>query len=288
MIPGGYVVFARKIDSSELMHSPPVVRELWFYLIRKVNWKDNGVCKRGEGFFRLEDIQNDLCWYVGYRKMMYSKPQLTKSLRRLRESNAIATAKETRGVRVNVLKYDFYQDKANYEGNDEESAKGERKKSGGLTILEESTNNEEGTTPLTPQGGACPYEEIITHLNGKTGAKYKTDAKETRRLILARWKGGFSLADFKAVIDRKTAEWLTDPKMCEFLRPATLFGAKFESYLNKPSAQNISAPTTTDKCGDCDCFKDCHRKPTADQPACGRFETDPEAQLKRIQARGKY
>ena len=38
--------------------------------------------------------------------------------------------------------------------------------------------------------------------------------------------------DFIAVIDKKTAEWM-GTKWEKFLRPETLFGPKFESYLNQ-------------------------------------------------------
>src|SRR6056297_1006810 len=132
-IPGGYILQPRKVDESEIMHDPPVVRELWFYLLRKVNHKDNGKFMRGQGFFRFEDIQNDLCWFAGYRKMKYSKPQLTKSLRRLRERNMIETAKATRGIHVTILNYNYYQNPKNYESNNEEIAKETRKQQGGIT-----------------------------------------------------------------------------------------------------------------------------------------------------------
>lgn len=39
------------------------------------------------------------------------------------------------------------------------------------------------------------------------------------------------------MIDIKTAEWLHNPKMNKYLRPETLFGTKFESYLNQKSFQ---------------------------------------------------
>ena len=42
-----------------------------------------------------------------------------------------------------------------------------------------------------------------------------------------------TLEEFKIVIDKKTKQWLNDEKMCKFLRPETLFGTKFESYLNQ-------------------------------------------------------
>ena len=57
-------------------------------------------------------------------------------------------------------------------------------------------------------------------------------AETSKKHIRARWNEGYQLDDFKKVIDIKCVDWLVDPKMNEYLRPSTLFGAKFESYLN--------------------------------------------------------
>ena len=46
---------------------------------------------------------------------------------------------------------------------------------------------------------------------------------------------GFKLEDFKKVIDKMTMEWKDNNKMKVYLRPETLFGTKFESYLNRPA-----------------------------------------------------
>jgi hypothetical protein len=35
------------------------------------------------------------------------------------------------------------------------------------------------------------------------------------------------------VIDKKAKQWKDNPDMCKFLRPETLFGTKFEGYLNE-------------------------------------------------------
>ena len=51
----------------------------------------------------------------------------------------------------------------------------------------------------------------------------------------ARWKEGYRVDDFKKVIDNKTADWLRNDEMNKFLRPETLFGTKFEAYLNERS-----------------------------------------------------
>lgn len=78
-----------------------------------------------------------------------------------------------------------------------------------------------------------PYQEIIEHLNNRVGTNYKHTTKKTRDLIKARFNEGFTIDDFKIVIDKKCVEWINDEKMNKFLRPETLFGTKFESYLNQ-------------------------------------------------------
>lgn len=75
--------------------------------------------------------------------------------------------------------------------------------------------------------------QIITYLNEKTKKHYKLTTTKTRRLITARLREGFNLDEFKTVIDKKNAEWSGNDKMSKFLRPETLFGTKFETYLNE-------------------------------------------------------
>ena len=98
----------------------------------------------------------------------------------------------------------------------------------------------ESTTKITTEKKIIPFSEIVQYLNFKTNATYKPGSRKTRELISARWNEGFTLADFKRVIDQKAEEWLNDPKWNRFLRPETLFGTKFESYLNqKPVTQAL-------------------------------------------------
>lgn len=82
-----------------------------------------------------------------------------------------------------------------------------------------------------------PYREIIEYLNSKAGTNYRYNSKDTRKHIKARFDEGFTLDDFKAVIDRKVVEWGNNPEMAQYLRPSTLFGTKFESYLNQKTVQ---------------------------------------------------
>lgn len=78
------------------------------------------------------------------------------------------------------------------------------------------------------------YNIVVSYLNEKAGTNFKVKSKNTQQHIHARIQEGFTVEDFKTVIDKKCAEWKgTDFE--QYLRPATLFGAKFEGYLNAPA-----------------------------------------------------
>ena len=93
---------------------------------------------------------------------------------------------------------------------------------------------DENSIDIYSPADKIPYKEIIDYLNFKTNSNYKLTTKKTKELIKARFNEGFNLEDFKIVIDKKTNEWLNDKNMQQYLRPVTLFGTKFESYLNQP------------------------------------------------------
>lgn len=75
-------------------------------------------------------------------------------------------------------------------------------------------------------------EEIIEYLNSKINTKYNSASYNTIKLISLRLKEGYSINDFKAVIDKKTNSWL-GTEFEQYLTPQTLFGSKFEKYLNQ-------------------------------------------------------
>lgn len=86
-----------------------------------------------------------------------------------------------------------------------------------------------------------PTEEVVNHLNNRLGTQYKTTTQATRKLIKARIKEGFTVEDMKLVIDKKATEWGNNPKMAQYLRPDTLFGNKFEGYLNTRPNTRLNA-----------------------------------------------
>lgn len=79
---------------------------------------------------------------------------------------------------------------------------------------------------------------IVEYLNDKIGAHYKPNGKKMKELIRARTNEGYTVEDFKIVIDKKFKSWGNDPKMSLYLRPSTLFGTRFGEYLNEYQAES--------------------------------------------------
>ena len=75
--------------------------------------------------------------------------------------------------------------------------------------------------------------DVIDYLNLVAGKSFRSGSSETMRVINARAVDGYSIEDFKSVVDKKCRAWVNDPRMAKFIRPQTLFGTKFESYLNE-------------------------------------------------------
>jgi uncharacterized phage protein (TIGR02220 family) len=231
---GGYYIKARNIENSKIFSAPPQVRELWDYLIRKANHSDNHVCKRGQHVTNINKVLEDLSWYAGWRKESYKKHSMENAMKWLRGEGMIITEKTTRGTVITICNYDYFQDPKNYESRTDNYRKADHVPEYCRTI---NKNEEEDKKEINILSGKPDsISEIINLLNLKAGTKFKPKSANTVKLINARLKEGYEISDFEKVIDKKCKDWLPDPKMCAYVRPITLFGTKFESYLNEAQA----------------------------------------------------
>lgn len=87
------------------------------------------------------------------------------------------------------------------------------------------------------KGNPKNYEQRIpiAYLNQKLGKNYRFIDRNTKP-VNARLREGYTIDDFKTVIDKKVAEW-QNGTMAKHLKPETLFGTKFDGYLNQPIAK---------------------------------------------------
>ncbi len=112
--------------------------------------------------------------------------------------------------------------------------------------------DEPGPPPPAPKINNYPFKEIISSLNKEAGRSFRHTATETQTKIKARFNDKFTLSDFLVVNEYKSAEWKDDAKMYKFLRPETLYGTKFEGYLQealteKPKVKSSQGKSQTEK-----------------------------------------
>ena len=81
--------------------------------------------------------------------------------------------------------------------------------------------------------GSDEISSLLSFFNSETGSSYK-ETEQFDELINERLSEGYTFEDLRNVIRKKSAEWSCDGKMRSYLRPSTLFGDKFEEYLNAP------------------------------------------------------
>ena len=71
-------------------------------------------------------------------------------------------------------------------------------------------------------------------MNDVTGRKYQSTTQRYRGFINARLDDGYSIDDFKTVIEKKWEDWRGTERE-KFVRPETLFSpSHFDDYLNQP------------------------------------------------------
>lgn len=127
---------------------------------------------------------------------------------------------------------DFTDDSVNIHGSltaGKEQGTGSREGKGtGKTTL--SGKPDDAPNPIGKANDDAAIR-VIDYLNSKTGKKFQPVDANTK-LIRARIKDGATWETLTGVVDLKCRDWLNDPKMHEYLRPATLFNAeKFNQYV---------------------------------------------------------
>lgn len=174
-----------------------------------------GFSQDGESSFN--GSRQYLCDFTGA-----TRPTIDKALSELREMNLIIKTSR----RINDVIHNEY--KANLEALKGFTTCKE-------TLPPDKNSLQGGSKETLPNNELLYIKIIIDYLNSATSSNYRYQSKATQRLIKARLNDGFTVDDFKAVIDKKVAEW-KGTEMEKYIRPETLFGTKFESYLNQKKA----------------------------------------------------
>lgn len=172
-----------------------------------------------------------LCDFTGT-----SRPTVIKALKDLVEQNYLfKTELEINGVKFNKYKANLQVVKEFNEGSKETLQGGSKDflQGGSKETLH---NNKAVNKELLDN-----IKYIIEYLNEKAGKNFRATSKANQQHINAKLSEGYSIEDFKTVIDRKCIDWI-GTEYEQYLRPSTLFGTKFENYLNAKSTKQNTTP----------------------------------------------
>ncbi len=119
-----------------------------------------------------------------------------------------------------------------------------------VSELEKLQTNKTENNKTDKSNNIDTVSEVILYLNQVAGTRFTAGSPATQKHINARLKEGYTLEDFKQVIDTKTSEW-KGTEFAKFLRPVTLFGTKFENYINQqpPRSRKNNATEVDERLG---------------------------------------
>lgn len=103
-----------------------------------------------------------------------------------------------------------------------------------------STDGEPGIPPIPNPNPSNTCAKAVQLLNDLSGSSFRATTKSTQKLVAAREKDGYTLADIEAVIRHQCGLWAKDANMNKYLRPETLFGNKFEGYLSDAKRNGLA------------------------------------------------
>lgn len=233
----GWIKLHRKLLENPIWEDPHYLK-LWIYCLMKATHKEREVIlgnqiivlQPGEFITGRKALSEDL--NKGTKpKLKLNESTWWRYLNNLGKLQMLNIKKTNKYSVVTILNWNEYQE-------NEQQTNNKR------TSDEQQMNTNKNDKNDKNIKESIPYAEIVDYLNQKAGKKYQPTTQKTKTLIKARWNEGFKLNDFKKVIDIKTSQWKHDEKMNKYLRPETLFGSKFESYLNEspPEPERTDIP----------------------------------------------
>ena len=202
--------------------------EAWIDLLLLVNHKDNTFllgneltrCKRGMYITSIRELCSRWNW---------SNSKVRNYLNLLKDEKMIRYFSDTKKTAITIENYNYHQD---------DTLKKDTQKH--YKSITEKFPKHTNKNDKNDKNEKEIYIPIVEYLNKKTGNRFSHRTKSTIEKIDARIKENYSLDDFKKVIENKADHWLEDQTMNRYLRPETLFGNNFESYLNEVSVEELA------------------------------------------------
>ena len=201
------------------------------------------------GEYSMDDKEPDQSDPIAYAFFCQIRPLLDKSKKRAeagraggeasdKQTEANVSKRKQTEANVSKRKQTEANSKQTEANSKQTEANGSKQQANSSINKKEEIRKEKikDLNTLSSSSADYEYEAVIDYLNAKAGTAFRDKSRDTRSHIKARFDDGFTLEDFKTVIDKKVAEW-GGTDMAKYLRPATLFGTKFEAYLNQTSGR---------------------------------------------------
>lgn len=213
----GWISIHRKIQECWIWQNEPFSKgQAWIDLLLMANSKDRKVFINGElVLIKRGQVHTSLLKLS--ERWHWSRNKTRRFIDVLETDKMLYCDRTTQGTTITIVNYSNYQ----YQGT-----------------TNRTTNDTTVDTTVEPQtinkqlNNNKYIVEIVNYLNSKCGTNYKPSTVNTKKHISARLNDGYKLNDFYKVIDKKVKDW-KGTNMEQYLRPDTLFGSKFESYLNQ-------------------------------------------------------
>lgn len=234
-------MFAKTIvDSDAFLDMPLSAQSLYFHLAMRAD--DDGFINNPKKIQRMIGASDDDCKLLIMKRFILAFESGVIVIKHWRIHNYI---------RNDRYKETLYQDEKSELAIDERNAYTEKSHLGipsdnqmdtqdRLELGKDRLELDKDILSEKKKQEAQYIKTVVDYLNKKAGTKYRASTEDTAKHIRARLNENFTLDDFFAVIDKKCAEWM-GTEFEKFLRPKTLFGTKFESYLNQRSGARRGA-----------------------------------------------
>lgn len=200
-------------------------KNVFFHCLLKAYWKDTKIegkiIPRGSFVSSIGNMAEELS---------LTPMEVRTAIKHLKLTNEITSKGTSRNTVFTITNYDAYQAKQQTkQQTDNEQITNEQQ-----TINEQLTTNKEDKEDKEEKKDThlAERKQIIEYLNQKCGTKYRHGSELSKKHINARLNEGYVVEDFFKVIDKKYDEW-HGTEHEKYLTPETLFGNKFEKYLNQ-------------------------------------------------------
>lgn len=241
----GFIVIDRKIKEWRWWKNQ-TARDIWIYMLLEANWKD--------GFWGAEGIPVKRGQFItSYSKLANETGYDRRTAKRWLDvftDDGMCTCECTgKYILITLINYCKYQDVPSR--NVQVDAQVDVQDNVLDIVQDIVQDNVHNRTRITKKPEkqekqtiyTVESRQVIDYLNEKLGKHLKYTEGNLKH-IRARFNEGFTLDDFKKVIDTKYSQWHSDQRMAKYLRPETLFGTKFDSYLNESgTGANITDPS---------------------------------------------